>query len=79
MNQDVTINGRLLWVGLIPIGGAVLLALLAWGAIGLARWHCEQKLAWMGYRGTTPPYSFECHVDIDNRGLVPLGQVQWRL
>jgi hypothetical protein len=77
MNHAVTIDRRLLWAFVLPVGGAVLLAALVWGAIVLSRWHCEQRLAWMGFRGTTPPYSLECHVDVENRGMVPLAQIRW--
>jgi hypothetical protein len=79
MSRDVTLDSRLVWAVVLPVGGAVLLVVLVWGAIVLARWHCEQRLAWMGFRGTTPPYSVECHVDVENRGMVPLGQIRWAL
>jgi len=79
MNRAVMIDSRLLWAILLPVVSAVLLVMLGWGAIVLARWHCEQRLAWMGFRGTTPPYSLECHVDVENRGMVPLAQIRWVL
>jgi hypothetical protein len=79
MNREVTIDRRLLWAVVLPLGGAMLVAALAWWAIVLARWHCEQRLAWMGFRGTTPPYSIECHVFVENRGMVPLAQIRWAL
>ena len=79
MSREVTIDSRSLRAVMVTLVGAVFLTVLVWGALVLARWHCEQRLAWMGFRGTTPPYSLECHVDVDNRGLVPLGQVRWRL
>jgi hypothetical protein len=79
MSREVTIESRLLRTVVLTVVSAVFLTVLVWGAIVLARWHCEQRLGWMGFRGTTPPYSIECHVDVENRGLVPLGQVRWRL
>jgi hypothetical protein len=79
MSREVTIDNRSLRAVMLTVVSAVILTVLVWGAIVLARWHCEQRLAWMGFRGTTPPYSIECHVDVENRGLVPLGQVRWRL
>jgi hypothetical protein len=79
MSRDVIIDSRLLRAVMLTVVSAVLLTVLVWAAIVLARWHCEQQLGWMGFRGTTPPYSVECHVDLENRGLVPLGQIRWRL
>jgi hypothetical protein len=79
MNHEVTIDTRRLWATGLTIGGAVCLMVLVWAATVLARWHCEQRLAWMGFRGTTPPYSVECHVAVENRGMVPLAQIRWVL
>jgi hypothetical protein len=79
MSRQVTIDSRLLRAVMLAVVSAVFLSVLVWGAVAVARWHCEQRLGWMGFRGTTPPYSIECHVDFENRGMVPLGQIRWRL